>query len=65
MDTVEKENELAEGLEENGEEDQVESYSKSQEPVESGHEDDEDEHTKMIKASKYENAGIIWFATNS
>ena len=37
MDTVEKENELASSLEENGEEDQVESYSKNQQAEATGH----------------------------
>ena len=38
MDTVEKENELANALEENGEADQVDSYSKNQQAEATGHE---------------------------
>ena len=27
--------------------------------------EDHDEHSHKLRASKYENTGIIWFATNS
>ena len=66
LDTIEKENKLAEEQENEGED--VESYSNS---AEGGTMDDPDpeeyarEHPDKLRASKYENAQFIWFATNS
>ena len=66
LDTIEKENKLAEQREEQGEE--VESYSNT---LQGGTTDDPDpdeyarEHPDKLRVSKYENAQFIWFATNS
>ena len=66
IDTIEKENKLAEQQEKNG--DEVESFSNS---AEGGTSDDPDpdeyarEHPDKLRVQKYENAQFIWFATNS
>ena len=62
MDTIEKENELAEQQEANG--DFVESTEggSMDDPDPSSYEADSVPH--KLRASKYENTQIIWFATN-
>ena len=65
LDTIEKENALADKQEDEGE--PVESFSNQ---AEGGTTDDpdpteEDYHNHKLRASRYENTQFIWFATNS